>query len=168
MKNSIYISVPPHIKEFLLTCFGTDNYICPDLDSFLGKLLQLSAEKTNTVRLRNKKDIIPPDWVEVEMRIPASLRDYDFSAYTQRNMGRVLAEFYKMAIGFFVWGAKDYQPKDQTITTEFLRKTNTFGLVDENSARRTGVNIVSYLNGKKRRQSRRGQNFFKKVSDKNQ
>ena len=167
MKGTISVFVPPHIKEFLLNCFGTDNYLCPDLNSFIGRLLQLSAEKTNTVRLRNKKDIIPVDWVEIEIKIPASLRDYDYSAYTQRNMGRVFEEFYKMAIGFFVWGAKDYQPKDQTITTEFLEKTRTRGHVDENTARKMGVNIVTYLNGKKLRQSKRSQNFFKKNSAKN-
>ena len=160
MRRTLSIYVPEHIKEFLLNCFGTDNYLHPDLNSFIGRLLQLSAEKTNTVKLQHKKDIIPSDWVEIEIKIPASLQDYDFSAYTQRNMGRVFVEFYKISLGFFVWGAKDYQPRDQTITSEFLDKTRTKGFVDENTARKMGVNIVTYLNGKKLRQSKRSRNFF--------
>ncbi len=161
MRRSINIMVPEHVKEFLLNCFGTDEYVCPELDSFIGRLLQLAAEKTNTVKL-SKKDIVPEGWVSLEVRIPASLADYNFTDYTLRNMGRLLEQFYKMGLGFFVWGAKDYQPRDQTITTSFLEKTRTRGLVDDNSARRMGVNIVTFLNDKYRRQSKRGKNFSKK------
>lgn len=152
MRTSIFIYVPEHVKEFMLNTFGTENYICPKLDSFLGRMLQLAAEKTNTVKLRPQKDIVPDGWVPLEIRIPKGLIDYNFSDYTIRNLGRVFAEFFKMALGFHSWGGKDYISVDQAITTRFLEKTGTRGHIDDNSARRMGVNIVSYFNENNRKQ----------------
>jgi hypothetical protein len=126
-------------------------------------MLQLSAEKTNTVKLR-KKDIIPENWVEVEFRVPNSLADYDFSDYTIRNMGNLLHELFKLMMGTYLLGGKNFFPKDQTHTTNFLELTGTMGYIDTNTARKMGVNLSTFMLDKKRRQfSRRDRKKFEKI-----
>ena len=101
-KPTVYaIPVRPHVRQYLLCIFGTEQPWPVHQNTYLGRVVRMKAEKQPFLQVRRPEQV---EGTVVQFTLPTALKHYTITSESARQMGETLDKFFSLQFIQFVLG----------------------------------------------------------------